>query len=62
MIVVSPELFDRLCHPEKKYKRPLKPKELIARDTFTGETMTLQTPEEFFAKHGMEEAKKPRRK
>jgi hypothetical protein len=40
----------------------LKPKELIARDTFTGETMTLQTPEEFFAKHGKEEAKKPRRK
>lgn len=48
MIVVSHAMYERLCHPEKKWSRPLKPEELIARDSFTGETMVLQTPEEIF--------------
>ena len=42
MMVISRKLFDKLCHPEKKPKRKLKPEDLVARDSFTGETMTLQ--------------------
>ena len=55
MMVVSWELFQQLTHPERKPRKKLKPDHLVARDSFTGETMDLVAPEEFFKK-------KPRRK
>lgn len=42
MMVISRELFDQLCHPERKPKRKLKPEDLVARDSLTGETITLK--------------------
>ena len=46
MLVVSHEVFEMLCHPERKPTRKLKPKDLVARDSFTGETMNLEIPNE----------------
>lgn len=48
MMLVSQELFMQLMNPERKPRRKLKPEDLVARDTFTGETMNLVFPEEFF--------------
>ena len=48
MLVVSSEVFEMLCHPERKPMRKLKAKDLVARDTFTGETMNLEIPNEPF--------------
>ena len=48
MMVVSRELFEQLCHPERKPKHPLDPKDLVARDSFTGETMSLASADDFF--------------
>lgn len=50
MMVVSAELFEELCHPERKPKRKLKKSDLVARDSFTGETMKCISAKEFFAK------------
>ena len=44
MIVVSHEVFEMLCHPERKPTRKLKATDLVARDSFTGETMSLEIP------------------
>lgn len=62
MLLVSQELYDRLCHSENKRSRPLKLEELVARDTFTGETMVLQSPEEFFGEPSKSKKRKPRTK
>ena len=50
--IVSREVLNRLCHPEKKDWPPLKPEDRVAYDSFTGETMILQDASEFFAEKG----------
>ena len=47
MLVVSQEVFEMLCHPERKPKRKLKAKDFVAKDSFTGEKMELYTLDEF---------------
>ena len=57
MMVVSAEVYEQLMHPERKPKRKPKPEDLVARDSFTGEKMTIVSAEEFFK---VNSAKKPK--
>ena len=50
MMVVSAKVFEQLMHPERKPRKKLEPKDLVVRDSFTGERMNLGSPEEFFTK------------
>ena len=42
MILVSPAMLRYLNDPTPENKAKLKPSDLVARDTFTGETMKLE--------------------
>ena len=44
MILVSPAMLRYLNDPTPENKARLKPSDLVARDTFTGETMKLEEP------------------
>ena len=44
MILVSPATLRYLNDPTPENKAKLKPSDLAARDTFTGETMKLEEP------------------
>lgn len=44
MILVSPAMLRYLNDPTPENKARLKPSDLTARDTFTGETMKLEEP------------------
>ena len=44
MILVSPAMLRYLNDPTPENKAKLKPSDLTARDTFTGETMKLEEP------------------
>ena len=55
MILVSPAMLRYLNDPTPENKARLKPSDLAARDTFTGETMKLQEPRKKKAKNEHEE-------
>lgn len=59
MMVVSWELFKQLTSPGRKPGRKLQPEDVVAHDTFSGETMEVLSPEEFF---GGKPQEKPRGK
>ena len=44
MILVSPAMLRYLNDPTPENKARLKPSDLVARDTFTGEKMKLEEP------------------
>ena len=44
MILVSPAMLRYLNDPTPENKARLMPSDLVARDTFTGETMKLEEP------------------
>ena len=50
MILVSPAMLRYLNDPTPENKARLKPSDLTARDTFTGETMKLEEPRKKKAK------------
>ena len=56
MILVSPAMLRYLNDPTPENKARLKPSDLVARDTFKGETMKLEEPPKKKAKteHGKE--------
>lgn len=59
MMLVSWEVFQQLMHPERKLRKKLKPEKRVARDTFTGEKMTLVSLEEFFDDSSKEKKVRP---
>ena len=50
MMLVSPAMLRYLNDPTPENKARLKPSDLVARDTFTGETMKLEEPRKKKAK------------